>query len=211
MNNAQNIVLIPAYEPGPPLKTGLAYIEKHCGPNSVIVTVDADGQHRANDAMKLCEVARKHPDTLVLGSRKFRGRIPLRSRFGNTVTRLVYRISTGLKVYDTQTGLRAFHKQLLPQMLEIPGARYEYEINVLLEMAKTGVPIMEEEIKTGVPIMEEEIETIYLDRDNSSSHFDTVRDSFRVYREILRFQREERSSDLKCSGNTFLQFSTAYC
>ena len=79
-------------------------------------------------------------------------------------------------------------------------ARYEYEINVLLEMAKTGVPIMEEEI-----------ETIYLDRDNSSSHFDTVRDSFRVYREILRFQREERSSDLKCSGNTFLQFSTAYC
>ena len=227
MNNAQNIVLIPAYEPGPPLirllydlsdhgnlivviddgsggdylkvfdevrsqavvlthkenlgkgaalKTGLAYIEKHCGPNSVIVTVDADGQHRAKDAMKLCEVARKHPDTLVLGSRKFRGRIPLRSRFGNTVTRLVYRISTGLKVYDTQTGLRAFHKQLLPQMLEIPGARYEYEINVLLEMAKTGVPIMEEEI-----------ETIYLDRDNSSSHFDTVRDSFRVYREILRF------------------------
>jgi putative flippase GtrA len=91
------------------------------------------------------------------------------------MTRLVYRLSTGLKVYDTQTGLRAFHKDLLPRMLGIPGERYEYEMNVLLELAKARTPIIEEEI-----------ETIYLDN-NSSSHFDTVWDSLRVYREILRF------------------------
>ena len=160
---------------GAALKAGLSYIEEHCVPNAVIVTMDADGQHRIEDAMKICAIARAHPDALVLGGRRFTGKIPLRSRFGNTMTRLVYRMSTGLKVYDTQTGLRAFHKNLLPRMLEIPGERYEYEMNVLLELAKARTPIIEEEI-----------ETIYLDN-NSSSHFDTVRDSLRVYREILRF------------------------
>ena len=241
MNQKQNIVLIPAYEPGPPLislledfaacgssivvvddgsgeayasvfeaaeamaivlthkenrgkgaalKTGLAYIERHSGPDAVIVTVDADGQHRTEDAMKMCEAARKHPDALILGGRKFSGDIPLRSRLGNTVTRFVYRISTGLKVYDTQTGLRAFHNVLLPQMLEIPGDRYEYEMNVLLELAKAGIPIIEEEIAT-----------IYLDN-NSSSHFDTVRDSFRVYREILRFTLKHNAQEaFLCKGN----------
>ena len=160
---------------GAALKTGLSYIEKtyidkpysenSCSgespikerfdPDAVIVTMDADGQHRVSDAMRICAV--------------------VRSRFGNAMTRLVYRLSTGLKVYDTQTGLRAFHIQLLPRMLEIPGERYEYEMNVLLELAKARTPIIEEEI-----------ETIYLDN-NSSSHFDTIWDSLRVYREILRF------------------------
>ena len=54
---------------GAALKTGLDYISRHCGPDSVIVTVDADGQHRAEDAMKISLTARCHPDTLVLGSR----------------------------------------------------------------------------------------------------------------------------------------------
>lgn len=160
---------------GAALKTGLSYIKDHFDPEIVIVTMDADGQHRVADAMKVCAVARSRPDALVLGGRRFTGKIPLRSRFGNAMTRLVYRLSTGLKVYDTQTGLRAFHIQLLPRMLEISGERYEYEMNVLLELAKARTPIIEEEI-----------ETIYLDN-NSSSHFDTVRDSWRVYREILRF------------------------
>ena len=164
---------------GAALKTGLSYIkkssiEKYFGPDIVIVTMDADGQHRVADAMKVCAVARSHPGALVLGGRSFTGKIPLRSRFGNAMTRLVYRLSTGLTVYDTQTGLRAFHKDLLPRMLGIPGERYEYEMNVLLDLTKARTPIIEEEI-----------ETIYLDN-NSSSHFDTVRDSWRVYREILR-------------------------
>ena len=117
--------------------------------------MDADGQHRMADAMKICSAARNRPDALVLGGRRFTGGVPLRSRFGNAVTRFVYRMSTGLNVCDTQTGLRSFHIQLLPRMLEIPGERYEYEMNVLLELAKARTPIIEEEI-----------ETIYLDNNS---------------------------------------------
>ena len=65
---------------GAALKTGLSYIEKssgekHFDPDAVIVTMDADGQHRTEDAMKICAVARTHPDALVLGGRRFTGKI----------------------------------------------------------------------------------------------------------------------------------------
>ena len=71
---------------------------------------------------------------------------------------------TGVKVQDTQTGLRAFSNQDVAFMQQIEGERYEYEINVLLEYAKRNRRICE------VPIT-----TIYLD-DNKSSHFHAVRD-----------------------------------
>lgn len=160
---------------GAAIKTGLSYIYEHYEKDSIVVTVDADGQHRAEDAMKLCSIAEEHGDTLVLGSRQLKENIPLRSRFGNSVTRLVYRLSTGLKVHDTQTGLRAFSMKLIPELLKIPGDRYEYEMNVLLEFARRRIPIVEETI-----------ETIYLN-DNSSSHFNALKDSCRIYKEILKF------------------------
>lgn len=82
-----------------------------------------------------------------------------------TVTRFVYRLASGVKVHDTQIGLRAYSCRLLPWMLEVKGNRYEYEMNVLLECPKVDIPTREVPIKT-----------IYLD-DNKSSHFDTVKDS----------------------------------
>ena len=84
---------------------------------------------RVEDALAICNIAQKAPNTLVLGSRKLKENVPLRSKFGNTVTRFVYYISTGLKVHDTQTGLRAFRAELIPVLRDIPGERYEYEMN----------------------------------------------------------------------------------
>lgn len=157
------------------LKAGMSYIQSICDERSIIVTVDADGQHRPEDAVRLCRFAQRHPDALVLGSRKLRGNVPLRSRIGNTATRIVYRLSTGLNVHDTQTGLRAFDAKLLPELLAISGERYEYEMNVLLAFSKKQIPILEKEI-----------DTIYIDN-NASSHFDALRDSLRIYKEILKF------------------------
>lgn len=93
---------------GRALKTGLAYIQERYGQKDIVVTVDADGQHRVEDAFELCRRAEKNPNALVLGSRKLKENVPLRSLFGNTVTRFVYRLAAGRKVHDTQTGLRAF-------------------------------------------------------------------------------------------------------
>ena len=160
---------------GAALKTGLSFIQSDQNDDCVIVTVDADGQHRLEDALNVCRIAEQHPDTLVLGSRILKDNVPLRSQLGNSVTRFVYCLTTGLKVHDTQTGLRAFSSRHIPALLEISGERYEYEMNVLLEFAHQHTPIQEVEI-----------ETIYLNN-NAASHFNTLKDSCRIYKEILKF------------------------
>lgn len=163
---------------GAALKTGLDFIsnfmimkgeEKDC----VVVTVDADGQHLAGDVSRVARKAFAELGALILGSRRLsNNEVPLRSRFGNSVTRKVFRLATGAPVYDTQTGLRAFTADLISELLKIRGDRYEYEINMLMELAGKGIPIREIEI-----------EAVYMDG-NSSSHFKAVRDSIRIYREI---------------------------
>ena len=183
---------------GAALKTGLSYINKYMaytesvltpagaetvsGRDAVIVTVDADGQHLPDDVLRVAEISAQRRDALVLGSRALSEDIPVRSRFGNTVTRHVYSAATGVHIHDTQTGLRAFHRSLIPRLLQIEGDRYEYEINMLMQLAAEGVPIIEERI-----------ETVYEDN-NSGSHFRTVRDSFRVYKEILKFSASSLAS-----------------
>lgn len=51
------------------------------------------------DALKVCAEACIHLDSLILGSRALADNVPLRSRFGNTVTRFVYRLASGVKVH----------------------------------------------------------------------------------------------------------------
>lgn len=161
---------------GAALKTGMRYILGRYGKACTIVTMDADGQHRVKDAARLCSMAQLHPEALVLGSRrKLTEKAPLRSRFGNAVTRNVYRLVTGCQVYDTQTGLRAFDGEWIQTMVEIEGDRYEYEMNVLLRFAGERLPVIETEI-----------DTIY-EEGNPTSHFQTLKDSYRIYKEILKF------------------------
>ncbi len=161
---------------GAAIKTGLRYIENRYGSDCTIVTMDADGQHTPIDALKVVKTAEDNPEALVIGSRALDKNVPLRSKFGNTVTRFIFYLATGVSVHDTQTGLRAFSGEMIQTLVEIPGERYEYEMNVLLLLSDMGTDIIEREIKT-----------IYIDG-NSSSHFDSVRDSIRIYREILRFK-----------------------
>lgn len=157
------------------IKTGLQYIESAYIGAYTVVTMDADGQHAVEDAVAVCMAAERMKGALTLGSRELREGVPVRSRFGNTVTRGVYSMATGTHLHDTQTGLRAFSQQLVPLMLGIPGARYEYEMNVLLELPRYGIPIQEVRIAT-----------IYTDN-NSKSHFHTIKDSYRIYKEILKY------------------------
>lgn len=173
---------------GAALKTAFQYIGEHFSECDGILTVDADGQHLVSDALEVCRALHEHPDMLITGSRRFTGNVPLRSRFGNGVTRGVFRLTTGKKVYDTQTGLRAFSFDRISEMIALEGDRYEYEINQLLYCCTKSTGVYE------VPI-----ETVYID-DNKSSHFNTIRDSAKIYKVIFRYL-----------GPTFLKFiSTSF-
>jgi len=160
---------------GAAMKTAMRNILEKLPQCELAVTADADGQHRYEDIMKVVRLAKERPDALVLGSRKFDGQVPLRSKLGNGITRQVFAAASGVKVYDTQTGLRAFSRSCMEKFISIPGDRYEYEINMLLHAARNGISILEETIQT-----------VYID-DNSASSFHPVRDSLKIYMCILKF------------------------
>jgi len=156
------------------LKTGLRYIKENYH-DCTILTADADGQHTFDDSLSVALSSLQHPDGVTIGSRGFDKNVPLRSRFGNSATRLVYKLFTGITLKDTQTGLRAFGSDMIDFMLNVAGERYEYEMNVLLELSRNKIPIYE---KT--------IETIYYDN-NAQSHFNTLKDSAKIYGNIMKF------------------------
>lgn len=159
---------------GSALKTGFDYVRRQGGGEGV-VCADSDGQHLPGDILRITEAVREHRRHIVLGSRQFTGKVPMRSRFGNSATRMVYALATGRPVQDTQTGLRGYSSDMLDWLCEVPGERFEYEMNMLLEAPQAGYGLVE------VPI-----DTVYLE-DNKSSHFRPLADSARVYFPFLKF------------------------
>jgi hypothetical protein len=92
---------------------------------------------------------------------------------GNTVVRRVFGWVTGVRLVDTQTGLRGFPRGVLAELVGLPGERYEFEMAVLASVCRRGRPV------------EVEIETVY-EAGNRGSHFRAVRDSVRVLWVLLR-------------------------
>lgn len=142
---------------------------------SGVITVDADGQHSAKDAARIaCEVLKEKAPVCILGVRSFNSEVPLRSKFGNVLTRQIFHAFSATRVSDTQTGLRGFSIDLLPSLCNVSGQRYEFEMKMLLWLATEKLPIKE--------IC---IDTIYID-DNSHSHFNPIIDSLRIYWVLFR-------------------------
>ena len=177
---------------GGALKTGIGYIYENMPECERLVTADADGQHRYEDIEKVIEKSVACPGTLVLGSRRFdESNVPARSRFGNAMTRGVFRLVSGVKVYDTQTGLRGFDRPLMEYFMKVRGDRYEYEMNMLLDAAERKIPIHEVTIKT-----------VYLD-ENESSHFNPLKDSAKIYWCLLKYF-------IKFIGSSLIAFTVEY-
>jgi putative flippase GtrA len=163
---------------GQALKTGLKYcIDKYSNSNDFtgVVTADSDGQHTVKDIHRIASSLITHRGKFIIGARSFDKSTPLRSKFGNTITTIVYKLISGVKITDTQTGLRGLPSVSLKHMLEINGDRYEYEMNVLLSLGKMKLKVHEIPIKT-----------IYID-ENKSSHFNPLLDSIRIYSKIIKF------------------------
>lgn len=156
-------------------------------PNALgVVTVDGDNQHHPEDTRACCE---HMLDTgrITLGCRDFSlNHVPGRSRFGNRTTSLIFKVFCGITLSDTQTGLRAIPRQCLPLLAQVSGERFEYETNMLLAMKTNGMPF--DEVK---------IRTVYIE-ENKSSHFHWLRDSWRIYKLILKHFFRYTLSSIAC-------------
>jgi dolichol-phosphate mannosyltransferase len=161
---------------GRALKTAFNYYMIHLSDLKGIVTVDADNQHHIDDIIKCSEALLSHQDKLILGARDFyQDNVPKSNRAGNLITAWVFRVLCGIRITDTQTGLRAMSTELVSQFLDLSGERFEYETNMLIEAKKKMIPI--EEIR---------IKTVYIGG-NRTSHFNPFRDSVKIYLLIVKF------------------------
>ena len=160
---------------GRAMKTGFNYLLINHPELKGIVTADCDGQHTPEDIRKVMDALREHPDDMIIGARKFTGKVPARSLLGNKITRGVFWFATGIRITDTQTGLRGFPMASIPRIMKLPGERYELEMNMLLALKDWDMKATE------VPI-----ETIYID-ENASSHFNALRDGLCVFRQIITY------------------------
>lgn len=161
---------------GRAIKTAFNYVLNEY-PNVVgSITADCDGQHHIKDIIKVAKSLKKYPNKLIIGSRNFdEEQVPFRSRFGNKITRTIFSTFVGIKITDTQTGLRAFGKEVMKKFLLVSGERYEYETNMLIECKEQDIEVEEVEIST-----------IYI-RNNSLSHFNVVKDSLKIYKLFAKY------------------------
>ena len=106
---------------GRALKTAFSYLlkEKEC---SYAVTIDADGQHEPEDVLR-CVLAAKEPEhrgSIIFGCRNFdEPHVPGKSRLGNKSMCMLMRFTCGMKLSDTQTGLRVFPKEYFLSLIHI--------------------------------------------------------------------------------------------
>ncbi len=142
-----------------------------------LVTCDADGQHLVPDILAVTRAFLLNPSSLLLGARQFESvKIPFRSRFGNELTKIIFRILTGKMLTDTQTGLRAIPRSFLKPLIELKTGKYDFELDMLIHAFRSHVPIQE------IPIA-----AVYNTETNEHSHFNPVIDSLRIYFVFARF------------------------
>ena len=161
---------------GRALKTAFGYVREALPELQGVITIDGDGQHLTKDIYACGQKMLANKDSVVLGCRDFSlPGIPPRSVAGNRTTSRFFRLFFGIRLSDTQTGLRAIPAQYLKTFCEIEGERFEYETNMLLYMKRLGIPFLEQPI-----------ETVY-DPDDYSSHYNAVKDSWRISKVMARF------------------------
>lgn len=171
---------------GAALKTALSWCAQHAPKGYVgVVTADADGQHTPEDILAVRAALTQHPHALVLGCRNFDGDdVPSRSKAGNKTMSFAMRALFGMRISDTQTGLRGIPREFAAELLHVSGNGYAFETNMLIEAHNDGVSIVE------VPIR-----TVYVN-DNEGSHFNPVLDSLRVAAIFIRYALSSMASSI---------------
>ena len=180
---------------GAALKTALRFFEENRTGGSEqnsqtpakvgVVTVDGDGQHLANEVLKCANLLlTQHYDgesektnAVILGTRDFSNpTVPGRNSFGNRLSVFAFRFFLGIKLRDTQTGLRGIPTRLIPMILKIDGKRFEYETNMLIELNRQGVAFIETDV-----------ETVYEKGSTQGSHFRPLIDSLMIFARLFKY------------------------
>jgi glycosyltransferase involved in cell wall biosynthesis len=134
------------------------------------VSIDADGQHLPDDIPRLLEAAGAERDAIVVGARDFSSQphVQRKSAFGRAFSNFWVFVETGVRVEDSQCGLRVYPLEHVTR-LALRCDRFDFEVEVLVRGAWAGVPIVSVPVRVHYPPPEERV-----------SHFDLLRDNARI-------------------------------
>ena len=117
---------------GAALRTGFKAAQHSC---DWAVTIDADGQHKAEDIEKLLQAVQDDSRTIVIGNRQGMNQdhVPWTSKFGRKFSNFWVWVSGGPMVSDSQSGFRLYP---LPEVfdLDVQARRFQYEVEVLVKV-----------------------------------------------------------------------------
>ena len=93
------------------------------------ITIDSDGQHFASDIPIFMEEIEKEPDTLLVGARNLTSdNMPGKNTFANKFSNFWFKLETGVKLQDTQSGYRLYPLHKINVQRFYYTAKYEFEL-----------------------------------------------------------------------------------
>ncbi|MDL2213000.1 DUF2062 domain-containing protein [Bacteroides sp. OttesenSCG-928-D19] len=133
------------------------------------ITIDSDGQHFASDIPLFIKEIEENPDTLLVGARNLQAdNMPGKNTFANKFSNFWFKLETGIKLADTQSGYRLYPLQKMGTM-KYYTARYEFELEAIVFAAWKGINVKNIDIHVYYPPEEERV-----------SHFRPFRDFTRI-------------------------------
>ena len=110
----------------------------------LLVTFDADGQHRVEDIQKVIEPIKNNVADLVIGSRFLdkKSNVPNYRKIGIKVITKITNVSIKKKLTDSQSGFRAYNKQVLSQ-ISPSDIGMGISTEILIKSSSKGLRIME--------------------------------------------------------------------
>ena len=110
----------------------------------LLVTFDADGQHRVEDIEKVVEPIKNNTADLVIGSRFLdkKSNVPNYRKIGIKVITKITNASIKKKLTDSQSGFRAYNKQVLSQ-ISPSDIGMGISTEILIKSSSKGLRIME--------------------------------------------------------------------
>lgn len=149
------------------IRRALRYAEEHG--YRYMITIDSDGQHFASDIPKFVEEIEKTPDALLVGARNLRSdNMPGKNTFANKFSNFWFRVETGMRLDDTQSGFRLYPVRRMKGMRFLT-RRYEFEVEVLVRAAWRGIAVR------NIPV-----NVFYPEKDERVTHFRPGKDFTRI-------------------------------
>ena len=141
---------------GTALKHGLTLAQKKG--YRYAITIDSDGQHFASDIPLFIEEIEKEPDALLVGARNLTSdNMPGKNTFANKFSNFWFKLETGLKLEDTQSGYRLYPLRKINVQRFYYTAKYEFELEALVFAVWGGTTVRNIPIHVYYPPREERI------------------------------------------------------